>query len=226
MRPVVSVHDEPDGGQRLTIDDLRAFRDQLGSEVTEAFCSCFVHTDRLSSLAHWSTLLEKHGESGIVVTRDLYTILWLGIGSLREFGSALDWLKGCLRRSGLFDKTNSGWTVLNEISRTWVHSDKYKELRNVVAFHVKQELVSSGLQKIVDEQQPVTLGISDKDKRGSTRLGLDSQLQGIGWTADEFLELFELVSGHLVLASDNLHTVFADALNRRGIKMQSAEPPA
>ena len=93
-----------------------------------------------------------------------------------------------------------------------------------MSFHVDLLLVSSGLQNIVDENQPITFGLVDDDEQGSTRLGVDCLLQGIGWTVDEFLVLFRLVAEHVSFAPDRFHLVFADVLNKKGIKLEDVAP--
>lgn len=68
--------DDGNGWKRITIPDVKAFRERLGKEVTEAFCRCFVHTERLSALGDWIRMLAKHEDPDHVTTsRDMWTIL-------------------------------------------------------------------------------------------------------------------------------------------------------
>jgi hypothetical protein len=106
------VTDDGRGTKVFTIPDLQAFRSRLGKEVTEAFCRCFVHCERLSALGDWIRMLAKHEDPEYVTTsRDLWTVLWFAVGTLKELGIELDKLKGKLRKEGLFDHVPD-WGIL------------------------------------------------------------------------------------------------------------------
>lgn len=216
------MHVEVDGlgNKKMTIPDLEAFRDRLGREVTEAFCRCFVHSERLAALADWIRMLDKHEDHEAVTTgRDLWTVLWFAVGTLKEFGMELDGLKGHLRRTGLYDRI-ANWGILNEVSRTWVHDDKYNQLRDHVSFHTNHNVIRNGLQRLVELKTPAAFGTEQKDGRGFTRIGLNCQLLGLGLelTEEEFKPLYELAATHTVKAQGHLHQVFGQVLKARGIK--------
>lgn len=209
-----------DGTQRVTIPDVKAFRARLQKDVTEAFVRCFVHKERLSALADWIRLLNKHEDpQSVTVVRDGWTVLWFAVGTLKEFGIELDKLKGHLRRARLFDDVPD-WGILKDVSRTWVHDPKYNKLRDVCSFHTNSEVIAKGLQQLSELRGPATLGDLQADGRGFTRIGTNCQLLGIGWeiTEDAFKPLYELASEHTVKAPLDLHKVFAHVLNAVGIK--------
>lgn len=213
------VADEGNGTKRITIPDMNSFRDRLGEEVTEAFCRCFVHTERLSALGDWIRMLDRHEDPAAVTTsRDLWTVLWFVVGTLKEFGIELDRLKGHLRKAGLLARVPH-WGILDAVSSTWVHDRKYKQLRDHCSFHTNQEVISRGLQRMVELKTSATFGVQQPDGRGFTRIGLDCQLLGIGWaiTEEAFRPLFHLASDHAVTAPYDLHQVFGHVLNARAI---------
>ncbi len=216
-------HDD-EGNKRITIPDVKAFRNRLGKEVTEAFCRCFVHSERLSALADWIRLLDKHeNPEGVTTGRDLWTVLWFAVGTLKEFGIELDRLKGHLREAKLYDRVTN-WGVLHDVSRTWVHDKKYNELRDHVSFHTNHEVIANGLQRLAELNTPAQFGTEQKDGRGFTRIGLNCQLMGIGWdiTEEAFRPLYVLASTHTAKAQHDLHQVFGEVLKARGIKFSES----
>jgi hypothetical protein len=78
------LSDDGKGTKRITVPNVIAFRDRLGKGVTEAFFRCFVHTERLSALADWIRVLNKHEDPEAITTRrDLWTVLWFAVGTLK-----------------------------------------------------------------------------------------------------------------------------------------------
>ncbi len=107
-----------EGVLRLEIDDLASFRSTLGEEILSAFCRCFIQADRLTSLMHFVRLLETHcPHESVAVTRDLYTMTWLAVGTLREYGKAIQKLRSTLAKARLFDKNSDEWKQLLEFEK-------------------------------------------------------------------------------------------------------------
>lgn len=147
---------------RLEIDDFASFRSALGEEILSAFCRCFVQADRLTSLAHFTRLLQQHcAPDSVAVTRDLYTMAWFAVGTLREYGKAIQKLRTAFAKGGILEKDSDEWKRLLEFEKRWERDPAYFKLRDLIAFHVDpdDEIIPRGLDELA-KKPPVTLLLS------------------------------------------------------------------
>jgi len=218
---------------RFEIDDFASFRWVLGEELLAAFCRCFVHADRLTSLIHFVRLLEKHcPPDSVAVTRDLHSMSWFAVGTLREYGKAIGTLKSEFVKASIFERDTDEWRRLLELEKRWERDPIYVKLRNQVAFHVdpKNKIIPRGLDELT-KRTPVTLFFSDKpgsptfDHGHWYRLGMETILEGYGLHFEgegiqrsEFSKLFEQVAQDMTV-SESLFNLFRKTLERKGIRL-------
>jgi len=208
----------------VEIPDLAAFEQKLGEGVLAAFCRCFVHADRLTSLAHFRALLEHCPSDSVAVTRDYYTMAWFSLGTLREYAKELRHLKSACANAGLLDTTWEEWQSLFAFEKRWDGDGKLVSLRSQIAFHVDPDdkLIPAGLGSM--HGRPVALFMSDKpsiiDERFGSwyRLGMESLLDGHGVAREDFVEVFKKVAADMSI-NTSLYDLFRRILDTRGIKL-------
>lgn len=174
---------QPAGDHRwkILLRDFRAFRERLGPDVVRAFCCCFVHADRLTSLISFGFLSQQHyGRDAIAFDRNLQSMVWFTVGTLRELASAIRDLRSALAKRGTLQADAPCWVKLREVETRWEDDPFYREMRNIVAFHVDPDVVEKGLAALEDRQE-VTLCDGEGSKRddSSLILGWDALFMGI-----------------------------------------------
>src|SRR2546428_5042060 len=89
-RPRAVLIEEAGSKWKIRLKDVGAFREQLGPDVLNAFCRCFVHVDRLQALNSFAFVSEKyHGPHSVAFGRNLNTMVWFTVGTLRELASTI-----------------------------------------------------------------------------------------------------------------------------------------
>ena len=72
VKPAFSVVTEASGRWKIELVNFQKFEEVLTRDVLNAFCCCFVHSDRLASTTTCSYASElRHGKDSIVFGRDL-----------------------------------------------------------------------------------------------------------------------------------------------------------
>jgi len=194
---------EEAGGDRweFKLRNLRRFDEVFGRPVLSAFCRCFVHVDRLNSLIscmHASQ--EFHKQDSLAYARDLDTLVWFTVGTLRELALAIQDLRAALAKRGRLDAASAPWVALRDLERRWENDPDYRRMRNQAAFHVDPDVIESGLNVLVEDGDDVTLAEGRGPKHVDSRLtlGLLSLHNGLEWNPDGYGEFLEAVmKGHL-----------------------------
>ena len=194
------VEEAADGSWEFKLRNLRRFDEVFGRDVLKAFCRCFVHVDRLNSLISCMHTSEQfHGRDSVAYARDLNTLVWFTVGSLRELARAVQGLRAALATRGRLDPESAPWVTLRNLERRWENDGDYRRMRNQAAFHVDPETIERGLNVLVEDDGDVTLAEGRGPRHVDSRLtlgllslhnGLDLDLQGYG----EFLET--VMEGH------------------------------
>lgn len=173
---------------KILIRDFRAFRERLGPDVVRAFCCCFVHADRLTSLISFGFLSQQHyGRDAIGFNRNLQTMVWFTVGTLRELASAIRDLRSALAKRGARQPDAPCWVKLREVEKRWEDDPFYRDMRNIVAFHVDPDVVEKGLAALEDRPE-VTLCDGEGPKRDASSLilGWDALFMGLDKDLPEF----------------------------------------
>ena len=190
-RPRAELIEQGGGKWKIQLKDFGAFRDQLGPDVVNAFCRCFVHADRLQSLTSFAYVSEKyHGKDSVAFTRNLHTMVWFTVGTLRELAFAIKDLRSSLVKRGLLDVNSAPWVKLREVEDRWDGEAFFREKRNTIAFHVDKDVVEAGLEVLVrdEKQDEVFLSQGDGKHADSTSLtlGLQALFNGTGMDLDQY----------------------------------------
>ena len=200
------VETAPAGPWEFKLRNLRRFDEVFGRPVLSAFCRCFVHVDRLNSLISCMHTSEQfHGRDSVAYARDLNTLVWFTVGTLRELALAIQGLRTTLATRGRLDAESAPWVALRDLERRWENNADYRRMRNQAAFHVDPEVIERGLNVLVEDEDDVTLAEGRGARHVDSRLtlgmlslhnGLELDLEGYG----QFLEA--VMEGHMAAGKD------------------------
>ena len=215
---VVLVHSGD--GERWTIE-IRGFAQVLyrvGDDAINAFCRCFVHADRLTSLIGFAHFSEReYGQSAPAFHRDLQTMVWFVVGTLRELAIAVRDLRSALAKRKLLTIDSDPWQVLAAIEKRWEDDPVYREMRNKVAFHVDEELTQKGLRALAEKDLAVLVqGDGRKQRHSFLSLGLDAVFMGSNFETKDF-EIFMENVGNDQGVAQAIQGAFLDVLKSAGI---------
>ena len=199
-----------DGDWELRTSDLPGLLRVLGSDLVTAFCTCFVHADRVVSLVAFFYLSQRQFRKGsIAERRNFLTFAAFLIGTLKEAAENLVDLKTGLRRRGLLDLDTWG-KGLGRWER-WGTTGPVATARKKLAFHVDPDFVARGLRDIAASSERRTLlhGSTGKLRDSAFVLAQDASLRGL-----------ESSLGNLnVLGDPAQYLEFTDALEREFLRV-------
>jgi hypothetical protein len=178
------------GSEKWTLElrEFKAFREAIGPDVMNAFCRCFVHSDRLTSLISFAYVSQKHhGRESRAFGRNLQTMVWFTVGTLRELAVAIRDLRSALAKRKKLNPDSEPWKKLRAVEKRWEDDPFYREMRNIAAFHVDPEIVEKGLVELAKERTVIlSEGESRKSDASSIRIGLEALFNGCGKDLDDF----------------------------------------
>ena len=190
-----------DGTWEFKLRNLGRFDEVFGRNVLSSFCRCFVHVDRLNSLISCMHVSAKyHGQDSVAYTRDLNTLVWFTVGTLRELARAIQGLQTALMKCGRLNPKSAPWITLRKLVRRWENDDDYRRMRDKVAFHVDQDVIESGLNVLIENEDDVTLAEGRGSKHVASRLtlGLLALHNGLDLDLDGYREFLEAVLARII----------------------------
>lgn len=193
---VVFLEDRVTGRWSVDVRDFPRFLEALGPDVVAAFARCFVHTDRLVSLTSFAYhSLKEYAEKSPAFGRNLQTMVWFVVGTLRELALAIRDLRGALAKRGILDIQSPPWLKLRQLEDRWENDPFYRDMRNKVAFHVDPETIEKGLAALAGQPAVVVVqGEGAKQDRTSLRLGLEALFMGGDKDSVDFNKFMEAVA--------------------------------
>jgi hypothetical protein len=209
---------------KIELRDLASFRNTLGPDVLNAFCRCFVHADRLTSLISFGYLSMKiHGEASIGFLRNLQTMVWLTVGTLRELALAIRDLRSALAKRGMLDAQSKPWLALREVEDRWENDPFFRDMRNIAAYHVDAKVIEKGLVAMeADGNAVLCEGQGEELDQSSMRLGLEALLNGSGKSLTDFDHFMKTVSEDHGISS-TIQEAFLQVLEAKGVEVKEVE---
>lgn len=208
------------GGEHWTLEihHYKEFRSTLGAEVLTAFVRCFVHLDRLQSLVSFQFLSQQHYMSdSIPFKRNLQTMVWFTVGTLRELGEAVQHLRSALKKRGILDPESKHWVQLRSLETRWEDDSFYRKMRDTVAFHVDASVVENGLTALEGQHTVVVVEAEGpKSEQTSLRMGLEAVFMGSDKDKDDFTKFITNVAEDHGIG-DAIQSAFIDAVEKAGI---------
>lgn len=215
----VLVEDARTRRWRIELRDLRAFREALGDDVLAGFCACFAHADRLVSLMHFSLLSEQSDAEGSPGGgRNLETMAWFVVGTLREFALAVRALRSALAKCGLLNPNTDAWVTLRDIEERWDGDPFFRDVRNKVAFHIDLDLIKAGLTRMEANGNAVLVDSKGREVVYARFLLAGSALlEGLGMDSSEIERFMRTVRDDHVAIHERIQEVFLQVLDTKGI---------
>ena len=224
VKPAFNLVEEASGHWKIGLVNLQKFEEVLGRDVLNAFCRCFVHSDRLTSTNSCIYASEQlHGSDSIAYGRDLLTMEWFTIGTMRELALALQALRSALKKRGLLDSDSAPWVTLRELEERWEGDEFFRRKRDVAAFHVDERIVDDGLMEMLKESRVATLAEGDGKKavKGQLPVGMLALHKGLGLSLEGYGDFIHVVSEDHGRASEAIQMAFIHACETAGIPFEA-----
>jgi len=219
--PAAVLVEEPNS-ERWTIEirNFAKFREALGPDVVNAFSRSFIHADRLTSMISFAYVSQQHyGRDSITFGRDLHTMVWFTIGTLRELARAIKDCRAALAKRKLLHADSAPWLKLRDLEDRWERDHTFYKLRDKAAFHVDRDVVEAGLVTLAAEHSdvPLSRGEGPKSNAGSPTLGLEAMHNGLGMDLEAYGRFLEQVSADHGIG-DAIQEAFILAAQAAGIR--------
>lgn len=219
---VVLIQNKVVGRWTVEVNGFKEFKDALGSDVVNGFARCFVHADRLTSLIGFANFSKnEYGEDSPAFSRDLQTVVWFAVGTLRELALALQGVRSALAKRKLLDPDSSPWLTLRDVEKRWEDDPFFRNMRNTVAFHLDADIVDHGLTELDKEERVILIeGQGDQQRHAWLKLGLEAVFRGGDKDENDFERFISAVAQDQGVA-DAIQNAFVDVLDKAGIPYSS-----
>ena len=148
-RPTIKLTGDDTDKWKIELRNFPELEKALGRDVVNAFCRCFVHSDRLTSAISCTDASEQHhGRDSTAFGRDLLSMVWFTIGTLRELALAIRAARTALAKRGWLEPESEHWATLRKLEDRWENDEFFRTKRDVAAFHVDEEVIDKGLNKL------------------------------------------------------------------------------
>jgi hypothetical protein len=182
------VHEGHGAGWTIYIRNFAECREALGDEVLNAFCRCFVHADRLASMISFAHVSEQYyGRDAVAFGRNLNTIVWFTVGTLRELAHAIQHCRAALKKRDLLDLEHGAWQKLRGVEDRWNNDKFFRQMRDKAAFHVDKDVIATGIAELATRADVVlSRGEGPKGDGASMTLALEALHSGLGIDLEEY----------------------------------------
>ena len=218
-RPAIKLTGDDNGKWKIELRNFPELEKALGRDVVNAFCRCFVHSDRLTSTISCTYASEQHhGHDSTVFGRDLMSMVWFTIGTLRELALAIRAARAALVKRGWFDPESEHWVTLRELEDRWENDEYFRTKRDVAAFHVDKDVIDKGLNELVKNQViDLAEGEGEKNVDSTLSLGALALFQGLEMSLDDYGAFVKIVSNDNIVVANAIQTAFVRAAEAAGV---------
>ena len=218
-RPAVMLIGDPTAEWKIELRNFPELERALGRDVLNAFCRCFVHADRLTSMTSGTYASERyHGPDSTAYRRDHMSMLWFTIGTLRELASAIQSARAALAKRGWLEPNSEHWDTLRKLEDRWEKDEFCRRVRNVAAFHVDEAVIDRGLDELAkDRVVDLAEGQGTKNVDSVFSLGTLALLHGLGMSLDAYGEFVQMVTSDHVVAAEAIQIAFVCAAEAAGM---------
>ncbi len=212
-KPAIMLTADDTGKWKIELRNFPELEKALGREVVNAFCRCFIHSDRLTSTISCSHASEQHhGRDSTAYGRDLTSMVWFTIGTLRELAIAIRAARAALAKRGWLEPASEHWIILRELEDRWENDEFFRKKRDVAAFHVDKEVIDKGLNELVkDDVVDLAEGEGEKNVDSTLSLGALALFHGLEMSLDEYRTFARMVSDDHGVVAEAIQTAFVRA---------------
>ena len=218
--PAIKLTNDTTGKWKIELTNFPEIEKALGREVLNAFCRCFVHSDRLTSTISCTHASKQHyGRDSTAYKRDHMSMVWFTIGTLRELAHAIQAAHDALHERGWLEPDSKHWATLRELQRRWGKDVDFLKMRNRAAFHVDRKVINKGLNELV--KNPVVElaeGQGEKNIDSTLSLGALALFIGLEMSLDDYGAFIKTVSADHVAVAEAVQTAFVRAAEAAGVR--------
>ena len=218
-KPAINMTSDNNGTWKIELRNFPELEKALGRDVVNAFCRCFVHSDRLTSINSCTFVSEQyHGRDSTAYGRDLTAMIWFTIGTLRELAHAIRDTRSALAKRGWLEAESSHWAALRKIENRWENDAFFRTKRDVAAFHVDKELIDRGLDELVKEDViDLATGQGAKNVESTLSLGALALFHGLELSLEDYGAFVGEVTDDHALVAEAVQTAFLHAVQAAGV---------
>ena len=217
--PAIKLSVDDTGKWKIELRNFPELVKALGRDVVNAFCRCFVHSDRLTSIISCTYTSEQyHGRDSTAYGRDHTSMVWFTIGTLRELALAIRDARAALAKRGWLEPESEHWAALRKVEERWENDEFFRTKRNVAAFHLDKELIDKGLNELVKDQViDLAEGQGKKNVDSTLSLGALALFNGLGMSLDDYGAFITKVTEDHVVVAEAIQTAFLHAAEAAGV---------
>ena len=116
------------------------------------------------------------------------------------------------------DPESDPWLTLRKLEKRWENDESYREMRNVAAFHLDEDLINRGLDDLTkDPCVPLANGQGSKHVKSRLTLGFLALHNGLGLDLDGYRRFHETVMADLAVVPEAIQNAFIDAAKAVGV---------
>ena len=218
--PAIKLTNDATGKWKIELRNFPEIEKALGREVLNAFCRCFVHSDRLTSTISCTHASEQHyGHDSTAFGRDITSMAWFTIGTLRELALAIRAARGALAKRQWLEPESEHWATLRKLEDRWENDEFFRTKRDVAAFHVDKEVIDKGLNELVkDHVIDLAEGQSENNVDSTLSLGALALFHGLEMNLDDYGAFIKTVSADHVAVPKAVQTAFLRAAEAAGVR--------
>ena len=218
-KPAVMLTGDPIAKWKIELRNFPELEKALGRDVLNAFCRCFVHADRLTSMTSGTYASEHHhGRESTAYQRDHMSMFWFTIGTLRELALAIRAARAALAKRGWFEPKSEHWATLRQLEERWENDEFFRKIRNVAAFHVDEAVIDRGLNELTkDCVVDLAEGQGPKNIDSVFSLGTLVLFHGLEMNLDDYGALVQVVTSDHVVAAKAIQNAFVHAAEAAGM---------
>ena len=217
--PAIKLSVDDTGKWKIELRNFPELVKALGRDVVNAFCRCFVHSDRLTSIISCTYTSEQyHGRDSTAHGRDHTSMVWFTIGTLRELALAIRDARAALAKRGWLEPESEHWAALRKVEERWENDEFFRTKRNVAAFHLDKKLIDKGLNELVkDRVIDLAEGQGEKNVDSTLSLGALALFHGLGMSLDDYDAFITKVTDDEAVVADAIQTAFLHAAEAAGV---------
>ncbi len=216
-----------DDSWAIKTSNLKKLRLEIGEDIFDYFCCCFLHSDRITSLINFLKLSQEQIENApIAAQRDRWTIFYFLIGEMKELERDLGRLRGELSKNGIWNKIS--WEQNLKKWEGWGQRPEISQLRNQSSFHVNKIRIKDGISSIRGKEVTIVHGKGGFNNNLIFEVAQDALIRGLQiknepndhkriTPADILKELYD-EDRKLFKISNGIQSEFLRVLKARGLE--------
>lgn len=218
-KPAIKVTGDDTGKWKIELRNFPELHKALGRDVLNAFCRCFVHLDRLTSITSCTYASEQyHGRDSTAHGRDHMSMVWFAIGTLRELARAIQAARSALAKRQWLEPESEHWVTLRKIEDRWENDEFFRKKRDVAAFHIDKGVIDKGLNELVKHRViDLEEGQGDKNVHSTLSLGTLALFNGLEMSLEKYGDFIVEVTNDEVVVREAIKTAFLHAAEAAGV---------